>query len=71
MLLLTMFALSTVISVGNAPPPNLVRATESLANLEPAIFALVLMSSLTIVPFWMFVEVTTVSYTHLTLPTMS
>ena len=64
----TMFALSTVMSDGNAPPPNLVRATESLANLEPAIFALVLISALTIVPSSMLVEVTTMSLGNVPLP---
>ena len=43
-----MLALATVMSVGNAPEPNLVRGTESLANLEPCIFALEFISPSTI-----------------------
>ena len=37
-------------SVGKFPAPNLSRVTESLANLEPAIFALAFISALTIEP---------------------
>ena len=39
-----------VISVGNGPPPNLSKVTESLRNLEPCIFALALTSASFIVP---------------------
>ena len=37
-------------SVGKSPAPNLSKVTESLANLEPAIFAVAFISSLTIEP---------------------
>ena len=47
---LTMLALAIVISVGNAPEPNLAKVTESSASLVPAILALALISALTIVP---------------------
>ena len=40
-----------VMSVGNAPPPNFVRGTESFANFDPAIFAPELISELTISKF--------------------
>ena len=43
-------------SFGSVPLPNLSRVTESFSNLEPFIFALLLMSSLTIEPFTMFAE---------------
>ena len=45
-------------SEGSVPPPNLERATLSLANLEPCIFALALMSPSTIEPSTMFAELT-------------
>ena len=50
--------LVTVMSLGNVPPPNLVRATLSSASLEPCMFALELTSSLTIVPLTMLAEAT-------------
>ena len=47
-------------SVGSAPLPSFVKPTESSANLEPLIFALLLTSSLTIEPSTMFAELTVI-----------
>ena len=54
----TMLALAIVMSVGKAPPPSFVRPTESFNNLLPLIFAEAFISSLTIVPLLIIVEVT-------------
>ena len=45
-------------SEGNVPPPNLVRGTLSLSNLEPCIFAEEFISASTILPLTMFAELT-------------
>ena len=45
-------------SEGKVPPPNLVRGTLSLSNLEPCIFAEEFISASTILPFTMFAELT-------------
>ena len=44
-------------SLGSVPLPNLSKLTESLANLEPWIFALALISASTIVPSNIFADV--------------
>ena len=53
-------SLVTTISFGSVPLPNLSRVTVSFANLEPLIFALLLISSLTIEPSTMFAELTVI-----------
>ena len=55
-----MLVLVTVMSLGNVPPPNLVRATLSFANLEPWIFALAFTSASTIDPSTMLAELTVI-----------
>ena len=45
-------------SEGKVPPPNLVRGTLSLSNLEPCIFAEEFISASTILPLTMFAELT-------------
>ena len=55
---LTMFALAIVMSVGKAPEPNFVKATESFNNLEPFIFALAFISASTIVKSAILADVT-------------
>ena len=44
-------------SLGSVPLPNLSKVTESLANLEPCIFALAFISASTIEPSTIFSEV--------------
>ena len=64
-------ALSTVMSVGSAPLPNLARVTLSFANLEPEMSALAFISALTIVPSTMFALATVISVGKAPLPSFA